>query len=373
MGTSLFYLLFKIEQLIRVIGRYSRFIYIRRYPVTEWHNAGIMLTLLFPISLPLITIWVFLLLIYSMIAIVLRGLFVLFQLKLFWLWLGDIWDVVRSIYKKEEPYPEPSKSKIIVSATLTHSKPEIPDVLLEDNQYIEPDVEEDAARILSETDDEQAKLLQNVPYSEWKRSNIIWVIAFLLIISLSVFALIQYKHVFQPVTDYIVRLISGKQSGIVTFVFPNKAKYVGPMKNGKMHGIGTLIYENGTKYSGQFVDGKLEGEGTLTYPNNTVYKGNFVNGSMHGKGTLTYPSGTTYTGSFILDKMNGKGILKYADGTRYEGEFKDDAKNGRGILSFTNGTTYFGEFFNDQMEGQGLLSYPDGTQYSGTFKNNMPE
>ncbi len=71
-GTSLFYILHKMEQLISVLGYYSNFPGIETYSPRDWHDISILLTASFPVTWPLILVWTILVLLYSIIASFLR-------------------------------------------------------------------------------------------------------------------------------------------------------------------------------------------------------------------------------------------------------------------------------------------------------------
>lgn len=75
LGTTLFFALYKIERIIAALGYYSAFPGIATFSPRDWHDENILLTASFPITWPLIFIWVTLLLLYAIIASTLRSIY----------------------------------------------------------------------------------------------------------------------------------------------------------------------------------------------------------------------------------------------------------------------------------------------------------
>ncbi|PKU41934.1 morn repeat-containing protein 2 isoform x1 [Limosa lapponica baueri] len=146
----------------------------------------------------------------------------------------------------------------------------------------------------------------------------------------------------------------------VSFVFPNKDKYV---KIPVFH-------------HSHFLEGecKKTPEGVL---------------ERNGHGIHTGANGTTYVGSWKNDKMNGTGRLEHPSGAVYEGEFQDNMFHGAGTYTFPNGAKYIGPFSENnadvtmlpqtdcvlngldlchsRMEGEGDFIDENGVEWSGTF------
>lgn len=94
-GTALFFLLSKTDQLSEKCGNLSEFPGLEFYKATDWHTESVWLTIFFPIVWPLIAVWVLLVFIYAVVAFLLRAIYeILIHIK------DAVVDLVTLIWRK---------------------------------------------------------------------------------------------------------------------------------------------------------------------------------------------------------------------------------------------------------------------------------
>jgi hypothetical protein len=100
-GTSLFFLVTKLDELAEILGNYSEFPGLEDYSSNDWHDVSIWLTVFFPITWPVIFIWISCVLLYSLVAAMLRLIYEF--LKILWEFVIDlvtaIWEWVTEAVK----------------------------------------------------------------------------------------------------------------------------------------------------------------------------------------------------------------------------------------------------------------------------------
>lgn len=110
-GSMLLFLLYKLDQLNEKLGNYSRFPGLGYYGATEWHNANIWLTIGFPITCPILAIWILLVFLFAVVAAALRFIsnvaievwnWTIDAIEFVWNWTIDtieyVWDVIRNLF-----------------------------------------------------------------------------------------------------------------------------------------------------------------------------------------------------------------------------------------------------------------------------------
>jgi len=100
-GTLLFFLATKLDELTEALGNYSNFPGLEYYSPKNWHEISIWVTVFFPITWPVIFAWILCVLSYSLIAALLRLIYEL--LKMIWEFIVDlvtaIWEWVTESIK----------------------------------------------------------------------------------------------------------------------------------------------------------------------------------------------------------------------------------------------------------------------------------
>jgi hypothetical protein len=87
-GTLLFFIVTRWDQLAERLGNFSRFPGIGDYPSTNWHERSIWLTVFFPITWPLVFAWILCVVTYSAAAALCR--LVHDVLKIIWEFTVDL-------------------------------------------------------------------------------------------------------------------------------------------------------------------------------------------------------------------------------------------------------------------------------------------
>jgi hypothetical protein len=75
LGTTLLFLLYKVEQVIEALGDFSEFPGFDGYQAIEWHNESIWLTVIFPILWPVLAVWESVVFTYAVFSAILRFIY----------------------------------------------------------------------------------------------------------------------------------------------------------------------------------------------------------------------------------------------------------------------------------------------------------
>jgi len=434
LGTGLFFLLYQIEKIINKLGSYSKFPYISKFPVTQWHNASPTLTALFPVTIPLISIWVFLFLMYSMISALINPLLYISGSQWLWSRIIVIWVSVRKPYNRErialkdlqKSQIKSYKKKIKKIDDDIHDSIEIEAITSFADKKFDFKVSKDAKTndILSfeQKDSGFKKKLNNekiydksesIDYKEKIKDNILKPEKKVYEDKTKDYDLLENDldldyNDDEEIDDSKIKQNDDKPAFLIKdekdYDVENKKK---EFKNAFLIEPGTneldiedkenkksgfkkfliillsliliilfyILYKDFISENNNFLSNYIsifnnQKINTYKFSDGVIYNGSIVNGKMNGVGTLSFPDGTKYNGQFKDDKMNGEGTIIYGDKTNYTGQFKNGKMEGKGTLAFPNGSKYIGEFVDDKIHGKGTLTYSDGTVYIGDFKDD---
>ncbi len=122
-GTTLLFVLTKIDDIIELFGNYSKFPGLANYSSNAWYDESIWFTALFPVTWPILLGWLTILLLYAIVAgfirffsnllgniwdLIFNIVIAIWEwtsdlLKAIWRWivdaLEDIWDQIKSIFR----------------------------------------------------------------------------------------------------------------------------------------------------------------------------------------------------------------------------------------------------------------------------------